>query len=75
VKPRSSVVVLPSPSSALQLMTDAKVLLHLVLYHDIIADCGQENKIRAKDPIQCRGCGYRIMYKQRTKRLIQFEAR
>ena len=37
--------------------------------------CGHENTIKPKDPIRCRTCGYRILYKTRTKRLIQFEAR
>jgi DNA-directed RNA polymerase subunit RPC12/RpoP len=34
-----------------------------------------ENEIRPKDAIRCRECGYRIMYKKRTKRLIVFDAR
>ena len=29
-----------------------------------------ENEIKARDPIRCRECGYRIMYKKRTKRSI-----
>lgn len=33
-----------------------------------VLDCGSDNLIKAKDPIQCRQCGYRIMYKKRTKR-------
>eukprot|EP01041_Mallomonas_annulata_P001052 gene1052-2060_t len=37
--------------------------------------CGQQNAIKPQDPIRCRSCGYRILYKTRTKRLIQFEAR
>jgi DNA-directed RNA polymerase I, II, and III subunit RPABC4 len=37
--------------------------------------CGIENAIKVKDTIRCRECGYRIMYKNRTKRKIQFEAR
>ncbi len=41
----------------------------------ICGDCGFENEIKAKDAIRCRECGYRIMYKKRTKRIIQFEAR
>jgi len=41
----------------------------------ICGDCGQKNEIKPKDPIRCRICGYRIMYKMRTKNLIQFEAR
>ena len=34
-----------------------------------------ENEIRPRDAIRCRECGYRIMYKKRTKRLIVFDAR
>ena len=43
--------------------------------HYICGDCGFLNDIKPKDPIRCRMCGYRIMYKMRTKNLIQFEAR
>ena len=31
-------------------------------------DCGEDNFIKPKEPIQCHSCGYRILYKQRTKR-------
>ncbi|CAM9441822.1 unnamed protein product [Heterosigma akashiwo] len=41
----------------------------------LCGDCGSENVIKPRDPIRCRQCGFRIMYKMRTKRLIQFEAR
>lgn len=41
----------------------------------ICGDCGYENEIKAKDVIRCRECGYRILYKKRTNRIIQFEAR
>lgn len=41
--------------------------------------CGQPNGIKPNDPIRCRFCGYRILYKVRTKRskfqvLVTFEA-
>ena len=54
--------------------------LHLVLCLRggtvyICGDCGANNEIKPTDPIRCRMCGYRIMYKMRTKNLIQFEAR
>ena len=54
--------------------------LHLVLRprggtQYICGDCGAMNEIKPADPIRCRMCGYRIMYKMRTKNLIQFEAR
>ena len=41
----------------------------------LCGDCGVVNDIKPKDPIRCRFCGYRILYKMRTKNLIQFEAR
>ncbi|KAI3358616.1 hypothetical protein L3Q82_015033 [Scortum barcoo] len=36
----------------------------------LFAECHTENEIKARDPIRCRECGYRIMYKKRTKRCI-----
>ncbi|KAH7887918.1 DNA-directed RNA polymerase I [Phlebopus sp. FC_14] len=41
----------------------------------ICADCGARNEIKSREPIRCRECGHRIMYKKRTKRMVQFEAR
>ncbi|XVF23189.1 hypothetical protein REPUB_Repub13aG0015700 [Reevesia pubescens] len=36
----------------------------------ICGDCGQENTLKHGDVIQCRECGYRILYKKRTRRSI-----
>ena len=33
----------------------------------LCGDCGTKNEIKPKDPIRCRICGFRIMYKMRTK--------
>ncbi|BFZ21346.1 hypothetical protein BsWGS_24385 [Bradybaena similaris] len=41
----------------------------------ICGECHAENEIKARDPIRCRECGYRIMYKKRTRRLIVFDGR
>jgi len=41
----------------------------------LCADCGAKNDIKPREPIRCRECGHRIMYKKRTKRMVQFEAR
>lgn len=41
----------------------------------LCGDCGAENTLRAGDVIQCRECGYRILYKKRTKNVVQYEAR
>lgn len=37
------------------------------------AECHAENEIRAREAIRCRECGYRIMYKKRTKRSILYK--
>ncbi|KAI9510418.1 DNA-directed RNA polymerase I [Russula earlei] len=34
----------------------------------LCADCGAKNDIKPREPIRCRECGHRIMYKKRTKR-------
>ncbi|KAJ3326999.1 hypothetical protein HDU76_012439 [Blyttiomyces sp. JEL0837] len=34
-------------------------------------DCGVDNEIKPREPIRCKECGYRIMYKKRTKRKIE----
>jgi DNA-directed RNA polymerase I, II, and III subunit RPABC4 len=60
MRPAGSGTVLPGPE-------------HKMVY--ICGDCGQDNEIKAKDAIRCRECGYRIMYKKRTRRVVQFEAR
>jgi len=31
-------------------------------------DCGAKNNIKGGDPVRCRQCGFRILYKTRTKR-------
>lgn len=33
-----------------------------------MGDCGVKNEIKSREPIRCRECGHRIMYKKRTKR-------
>ncbi|KAI9355130.1 DNA directed RNA polymerase, partial [Zopfochytrium polystomum] len=32
------------------------------------SECGADNEIKPKEPIRCRECGYRILYKKRTRR-------
>lgn len=41
----------------------------------VCGDCGSSNVLKPNDVIRCRDCGYRILYKKRTKRIVQFEAR
>ena len=37
-------------------------------------DCGAKNNIKGGDPVRCRQCGFRILYKMRTKRCEFIEA-
>ena len=30
--------------------------------------CGAKNSLKPQDPVRCRTCGYRILYKERTKK-------
>lgn len=41
----------------------------------VCGDCGKENALKKDDPIRCRDCGCRIMYKLRTKQPVQYFAR
>ncbi|KAL3068589.1 hypothetical protein niasHS_006422 [Heterodera schachtii] len=41
----------------------------------ICGDCHKENEIRPKDPIRCRECGYRILYKKRSRKMMVYDAR
>ncbi|CAG9805784.1 unnamed protein product [Chironomus riparius] len=41
----------------------------------VCSECHNENEMKSRDPIRCRECGHRIMYKKRTKRLVVFDAR
>lgn len=36
-------------------------------------DCGADNTLKPGDVIQCRECGYRILYKKRTRRSKMFK--
>jgi DNA-directed RNA polymerase I, II, and III subunit RPABC4 len=43
-------------------------LLRVLNVYVTSSDCGAENTLKAGDVIQCRECGYRILYKKRTTR-------
>ncbi|GBC04477.1 hypothetical protein RclHR1_00570033 [Rhizophagus clarus] len=63
----------PPPGPVNQATPRASDTAAKMLYN--CADCGAENEIRPKEPLRCKECGHRIMYKQRTKKMVQFEAR
>jgi DNA-directed RNA polymerase I, II, and III subunit RPABC4 len=41
----------------------------------VCGQCGSPTRLKPGEPIQCRECGYRILYKKRTRKVVQFEAR
>jgi DNA-directed RNA polymerases I, II, and III subunit RPABC4 len=38
-------------------------------------ECDTSVKLSKGDAIRCSGCGHRVLYKERSKRMVQFEAR
>lgn len=38
-------------------------------------ECDTSVRLAKGDAIRCSGCGHRVLYKERTKRMVQFEAR
>jgi DNA-directed RNA polymerase I, II, and III subunit RPABC4 len=41
----------------------------------ICGDCGFRQQMKKLQTCRCVACGYRILYKARTKRLVTFQAR
>ncbi|KNE71536.1 hypothetical protein AMAG_15750 [Allomyces macrogynus ATCC 38327] len=41
----------------------------------LCAACGEETELKPKEPVRCKSCGHRVLYKKRTSRMVQFEAR
>ncbi|KAF2085192.1 hypothetical protein K490DRAFT_68080 [Saccharata proteae CBS 121410] len=41
----------------------------------ICGDCDSKVILRQKDLVLCKECGHRVLYKERTNRMVQFEAR
>ncbi|GAD99383.1 hypothetical protein DTO166G4_3996 [Paecilomyces variotii] len=41
----------------------------------LCGDCNSKVSLKRGDQIRCKECGHRVLYKERTKRMVQFEAR
>jgi ribosomal protein L40E len=50
--------------------SNGKILAESFINIILAKDCGAENEIKPRDAIRCRHCGYRILYKKRTKKGI-----
>ncbi|KDN46490.1 hypothetical protein K437DRAFT_108039 [Tilletiaria anomala UBC 951] len=55
------------------------IIFHPVLFrtrlHPTWLACSSKVEIRPKEPIRCKECGHRIVYKPRTTKMLHFEAR
>lgn len=56
---------------AASLVTAATVTLEACEY--ACGSCGKINKIKPNDAVRCQYCAYRILYKQRAKKTLQYE--
>jgi DNA-directed RNA polymerases I, II, and III subunit RPABC4 len=41
----------------------------------VCGDCNTKVRLGRGDAIRCSTCGHRVLYKERTRRMVQFEAR
>lgn len=41
----------------------------------VCGECAAKVSLGRGDVIRCSMCGHRVLYKERTKRMVQFEAR
>lgn len=41
----------------------------------ICGHCAAKVPLKRGEQIRCKECGHRVLYKERTKRMVQFEAR
>ncbi|MQL81876.1 hypothetical protein Taro_014343 [Colocasia esculenta] len=41
----------------------------------VCGDCGKETTLKPGDRVQCGDCGYGVLYKRRTRRILEYEAR
>lgn len=55
-------------------MSDPAAPQHEPVFY-ICADCQKETPLKLGEPIRCKECGCHILYKKRTHRVVQFEAR
>ncbi|EAW10628.1 Rpo12/RPC10 RNA polymerase subunit family protein [Aspergillus clavatus NRRL 1] len=49
--------------------TDGPIVAYLC------GECNARVSLKRGDQIRCKDCGHRVLYKERTKRMVQFEAR
>ncbi|CAF0724701.1 unnamed protein product [Adineta steineri] len=64
-----------TPSSSTMMTTTANNPLQTKTMVYVCGECHKDNELKPTDVIRCTECGYRILYKKRTKRLIVYDAR
>ena len=61
--------------SLLPILVEVHNFIFLIQYF-LFLGCGKSVSIRVKDEnLKCLDCGYRILFKMRLKKVMQFEAR
>ncbi|PLN85384.1 DNA directed RNA polymerase [Aspergillus taichungensis] len=55
--------------------TDGAVSLEGPVVAYLCGECNSRVSLKRGDQIRCKECGHRVLYKERTKRMVQFEAR
>ncbi|KAK9460276.1 uncharacterized protein V1516DRAFT_626305 [Lipomyces oligophaga] len=68
-------LVLPSTQSAASAAASGRAFQPVQAITYLCANCCAANTLNRNDAVRCRECGHRVMYKQRTRRVVQFEAR
>ncbi len=63
-----------TPSASAPATTGANILQPKAMIY-VCGECHKDNELKSTDVIRCNECGYRILYKKRTKRLIVYDAR
>ncbi|KAF2862855.1 hypothetical protein K470DRAFT_268801 [Piedraia hortae CBS 480.64] len=61
-------------SQAAVATTNAAAEDNRTIYY-VCGDCDKRVTLNKSEAVRCNSCGYRVLYKERTKRLLQFEAR
>lgn len=70
-QPGGGIAYAPPPKQDMEYLCAGQLLCQLGPAPQLLilcADCGAKNEIKSREPIRCRECGHRIMYKKRTKR-------
>ncbi len=61
--------------SQIQINTEDDIFNQSTVAEYICGNCGKNAKIDKDSGIRCQHCGYRIFYKKRERKMLQYNAR